>query len=102
MGVARQREPEMAERLGPVARLHLGAQDLLHDLRPDSVADPLDDAVEGRGPDHLAERELDLEGREIVLERDQLLAARRLVDAVHDRRLLRSSALAAATLAAII
>ena len=52
-------------------------------------ADPLDDAVEGRRPDHLAERELDVEGREIILERDQLLAARRLVDAVHDRRLLR-------------
>ena len=51
-------------------------------------ADPLDDAVEGRRADHLAEREFEVEGGEIVLERDQLLAARRLVDAVHHRRLL--------------
>jgi hypothetical protein len=63
---------------------------------------PLDDPVEGAGLDHLAERELDPEGREIILERDQLLAARRLVDAVHDRRLLRLERRAAATLAAII
>ena len=53
------------------------------------IADPLDDAVEGAGLDHLAERELEVEGREIILQRDQLLAAGRLVDAVHDRRLLR-------------
>src|SRR3546814_6238295 len=33
--------------------------------------------------------ELEIEGLEIILERDQLLAARRLVDAVHDGRLLR-------------
>ena len=52
------------------------------------VADPLDDAVEDRRADHLAEREFDVEGREIVLQRDQLLAARRLMDAVHHRRLL--------------
>ena len=45
--------------------------------------------VEGRGPDHLAEREFDLERLEVILERNQLLAARRLVVAVHDRRLLR-------------
>ena len=90
MGVGRERQPEMAEPLGRVARLHLGAQQLLHDLlAPVAVADPLDDPVEGAGLDHLAERELDPEGLEIILERDQLLAARRLVDAVHDRRLLR-------------
>ena len=63
---------------------------MLHDLGAAAgVADPLDDPVEGPRPDHLAERELEVEGREIVLERDQFLAARRLVDAVHDRRLLR-------------
>ena len=79
----------MAERLGAVARLHLGAQHLLHDLGPRVVlADALEDAVEGRRLDHLAERELDVEGGEIILERDQFLAARRLVDAVHHRRLL--------------
>ena len=51
-------------------------------------ADAFDDPVEGRRPDHLAEREFEVEGGEIVLQRDQLLAARRLVDPVHDRRLL--------------
>ena len=50
-------------------------------------ADPLDDPIEDRRPDHLAEREFDIECREIIFQRDQLLAARRLVDAVHDRRL---------------
>ena len=34
-------------------------------------------------------RELDPEGREIILQRDQFLAARRFVDPVHHRRLLR-------------
>ena len=57
--------------------------------RKSVVADPLDDAVERLRLHHLAERELDPEGLQIILERDQLLAARRLVDAVHDRRLLR-------------
>ena len=90
MRVGRERQPEVAEPLGPVARLHLGAEQLLHDLRAAArIADTLDDPVEGARLDHLAERELEVEGREIVLQRDQLLAARRLVDAVHDRRLLR-------------
>ena len=90
MGVAGQRQTEMAERFGSVARLHLGAQHLLHDLRPGVIvgADPLDDPIEDRGPDDLAEGEFDVEGGEIILERDQLFAARRFVDAVHDRRLL--------------
>ena len=64
MRVGRERQPEMAEPLGPVARLHLGAQQLLHDLLAAvGVADPLDDPVEGAGLDHLAKRELDAEGR---------------------------------------
>src|SRR3546814_7325502 len=53
------------------------------------IADAREDMVEGRGLDHLSQRELEIEGLEIILERDQLLAARRLVDAVHDGRLLR-------------
>ena len=90
MGVGAERQPEMAVIARRVIGLGLGAQDLLHDLRPEiGLADPLDDVVERRGPHHLAERELDSEGLQIILERDQLLAARRLVDAVHDRRLLR-------------
>ena len=87
--VAWQREPEVAKRLGRVARLHLGAQHLLHDLGARvMIADARENMVEGRGLDHLAKRELDLESGEIVLEHDQFLAARDLVDAVHDRRLL--------------
>ncbi len=80
----------MTQPLGAVTRLHLGAEQLLHDFRAArQISDPLDDAVEGARLDHLPERELEIEGREIVLQRDQLLAARRFVDAVHDRRLLR-------------
>src|SRR5947209_4707639 len=90
MGVGAERQAEMAGILRPVIGLGLGAQDLLHHLRPEiRLADPLDDVVEGGRPHHLAERELDAERGEIVLERHQLLARRRLVDAVHDRRLLR-------------
>ena len=90
VGVGRQRQPEMAEPLGPVARLHLRAEQLLHDLLAAlGLAEPLDDPVERARLDHLPERELDAEGVQIILQRDELLAARRLVDAVHDRRLLR-------------
>ena len=91
MGVGGERQAEMAEPLGPVARLHLGAQHLLHDLRraPSRRRRRSMMRLKVAGLDHLAERELDVEGLEIVLQRDQLLAARRLVDAVHDRRLLR-------------
>ena len=64
MRVGRERQPEMAEPLRPVARLHLGPQQLLHDLLAAlAVADPLDDPVEGAGLDHLPKRELDAEGR---------------------------------------
>ena len=60
--VGAERQAEMAEPLGRIARLHLRAQELLHDLRPGiGLADALDDPVEGRGLDHLPERELDPE-----------------------------------------
>ena len=89
MRVGGESEPEMAEPLGPVARLHLRAQQLLHDLgAPVAVADALDDAVEGRGLDHLAERKFEVEGGEVIFERDELFAARAFMDAVHHRRLL--------------
>ena len=50
MGVAAQRKPEMAERIGGVARLHLGPKHLLHDLVPRRVvgADAVEDVVEHR------------------------------------------------------
>ena len=90
VGVGAERQPEMAVILRAVISLGLRAQHLLHDLRPEvHVGDPLEDMVERPRPDHLAEREVDLERLEIVAERDQFLAARRLVDAVHDRRLPR-------------
>src|SRR3546814_13760635 len=89
MRLASERQVEMAVIFGAVIGLRRGAEYLLHDLRLEiRLPDPLDDAVESGGPDHLAERELDLEGLEISLERDQLFAARRFVIAVHDRRLL--------------
>src|SRR5207248_8259888 len=47
------------------------------------------DAVERARLDHLPKREFDSEGLQIILERDQLLAAWRLVDPVHHGRLLR-------------
>ena len=79
----------MTEVLRTVARLHLGAQDLLHDLGARvMLADAVQKVIEGRGLDHLAESELDVEGGEIILERDQLLAARRFVDAIHHGGLL--------------
>ena len=53
------------------------------------LADPIEDPVEGRWLDHLAEREFEVVGFEIVLERDQFLAARRFVDPVHHGRLAR-------------
>ncbi len=90
MGVGAEREAEMPLVDRGIISLGLGAQDLLHHLRPEiGLADPLEQMVEGGRADDLAERELDVEGLQIFLERDQFLAARRLVDAVHDRRLLR-------------
>src|SRR3546814_3703933 len=86
MRVAAERQAEMAVIFGAVIGLRLGAEDLLHDLRLEiRLPDPLDDAVESGGPDHLAERDLDLGGLEINLERDQLFAARRFLIAVNDR-----------------
>ena len=90
MGVAREGEPEMAERIGGVARLHLRSEHLLHDLGAGvMLADPIEDPVEGRWLDHLAEREFEVVGFEVILERDQFLAARRFVDPVHHGRLAR-------------
>jgi hypothetical protein len=89
MGIARQRKPEVAKWLGAVAGLHLRAQNLLHDFGTRvMLADPLQYMVERGGLDDLPKRELDPEGGEIILERGELVAARRFVDAVHDRRFL--------------
>ena len=85
--VAAEREAEVARVLGPVIGLRLAAQHRFHDLRLlGLVGDVLEHAVEQAGRDHLAEREAVAEGRHVFLERDQLLAARRLVDAVDHRR----------------
>jgi hypothetical protein len=62
MRVGREREAEMAEPIGRIARLHLGAKQLLHDfLAPVAIADALDDPVESPRLDNLAEREFDAE-----------------------------------------
>src|SRR3546814_2926471 len=90
MGVGAERQAEMPDILRRVIGLGLASEYLFHHLRADvAVADLLQDAVEGRGLDHLAKRKGDVEGLQIILERDQLLAARRLMGAVHHRGLLR-------------
>src|SRR3546814_4941067 len=78
MRVTAEREPKMAVIGGRVIGLRLAAQHLFHHLRLEiGIADAREDMVEGRGLDHLSQRELEIEGLEIILERDQLLAARR-------------------------
>ena len=68
MPISRKRQPEMPETLGAIARLHLSAQQLLHDLLAAiGVSDSLDDPVERPRLDHLAEREFDAEGLQIIL-----------------------------------
>ena len=80
----------MALVLGAVIGLRLRPQHLLADLLREGLALHLgEQRVERLGRDHLAEREGDAERLEIVLQRDQLLARRRLVDAVHAHRPLR-------------
>ena len=87
MGIAAERQAEVADVARPVIGLGLAAQHRLHDQRLlGLVGDVLEHAVEQAGRDHLPERQLAVEGGKIVLERDQLLAARRLVQAVDDRR----------------
>ncbi len=90
MRVAAQRQAEMPLIGGRIIGLGLGAQHLLHHLRAEiRLADPIQDMVERRRPDHLAQREGDAIGLQIILQRGQLLARGRFVDAVHDRGLLR-------------
>src|SRR6185369_7533648 len=88
MGVGAQCEPEMAVIVRAVISLGLRAQDLFHDLRAELGLAPLfwapafavaldragllDQAVERLGPHHLAERELDPERLQIILQRDEL------------------------------
>ncbi len=87
MGVAAQRQAEMTGILRSVIGLGLAAEYRFHDQRLFCrVADVLQHAVEQAGRDHLAQRQLLPERVEIVLERGQLLAAWRFVDAVDDRR----------------
>src|SRR3569833_3203982 len=87
--VRAERQSEMPEPLGPIARLHLRPQQLLHALLAAvRISDALDDPVERAGLDDLPEREVDAEGLEVILQSYELLAARRLMDAVHDGRFL--------------
>ena len=89
MRVTAERQPEMADVRGRIDRLHLRAQHLRHDLGTfGPLFDERQDAVEGLRLHDLAQRERQVERLEIFLERDHLLAARRIVDAVHHRRLL--------------
>ncbi len=88
--VGPEREAEMAAILRAVIGLCLAAQDLLHHLGAElNLAQLIDQAVEGGGRDDLPQRKGNLKRRQIFLERDEFFAARRFMDAVHDRRLLR-------------
>jgi len=87
MGVAAQRKPEMPGIARSVIGLHLAAQHRLHHLRLFSlVAHILEHAIEQRGGDDLAQRELAPEGGEIVTQSKQLLARRRFMHPVNHRR----------------
>ena len=90
MSVGCKCKSEVAEPLRAIAGLHLRAQKLAHDLLAAfAFAKSFDDRVEGARLDHLAQRELDSKGCQIVFERDQFFSAWRLMDAVHDHRLCR-------------
>ena len=88
MRIAAQRQPEMPHILRRIIGLGLAAQDHLHDLRLLlRLTDLRDQLVEGGRLHHLPQREADVESRQIILQCDQLVAARRFMNAVHDRRL---------------
>ena len=90
MRVAAERETEMACIGGAIIGLRLAAKDRLHDFgQPVVFGKAIDQTVEHRGGYDLSECEALFEGFEIIFQADELFAARRLVDAVHDRRLLR-------------
>src|SRR3546814_15620866 len=86
MGVGAARQAEMPDILRRVIGLGLASEYMFHHLRADvAVAELLQDAVEGSGLYHLSKRKGDVEGLPIILERDQLLAARRRLAAVTHR-----------------
>ena len=76
---------------GAVIGLGLGAQHLLHDLRAGSRSSPTRSRMWLKVAGWITWPSANSIPKvfEIILQRDQLLAARRLVDAVHHRRLLR-------------
>src|SRR3546814_1501634 len=90
MRLTTEREAAMPLVGRAVIGLRLAAQYRFHDLRQPVVArKAVDQSVEDRGRDDLPQREALVERVEIILQADELFAARRLMDAVHDRRLLR-------------
>ena len=90
VGVPGQVQPEVADVLGGVDRLHLGPQDhLVDDLGVGRVAGLLQQLVEAVGARRLALRPRDAQRLQEVDQRLHLLRARGVVDAVDQRRLLR-------------
>ena len=96
-GVAVQVEPEMADVVGRIDRLHLRAQHhLVDDLGVRAAAGLAQQVVEAAGSGRLTLAPLDADGGEEVAEREQLLLTGRVVDAVDQRRLLLLQALGGA------
>src|SRR3546814_20960426 len=83
MRVTTEREAEMPRVGRAVIGLRLAAQYRFHDLRQPVVArKAVDQPVEDRGRDDLPQREALVERVEIILQAEELLAARRLMDVV--------------------
>ena len=87
MRIAAQRQAKVPCVARPVIGLHLRTQHLLHDqFLLCHVGHILDEAIEQRRGDHLAQRQAAIHGLEVVAQRNQLLPARRFVDAIDDGR----------------
>src|SRR3546814_20729019 len=86
MRVTTEREAEMPRVGRAVIGLRLAAQYRFHDLRQPVVArKAVDQPVEDRGRDDLPKREALVERVEIIIQADELFAARRLMEAVNDQ-----------------
>ncbi len=89
MGVAVQVQAEVADVVGRIVRLHLGAQHhLVDDLGVRAAAGLRQQGVEALGGGGLALGPLHADGGEEVRQREQLLLARRVVHAIEQGGLL--------------
>ncbi len=86
MRIGAEREAEMPGISRPVIGLRLAAQHRFHHQRLfRRVGNILDHAVEQPRRNDLPQRHVLADGLEVIAQRDQLLARRRFVHAIHDR-----------------